>query len=328
MAAVMGDKRSVPRAHGDMRTALLGLAHHLPPAQPVGGVRRPIATDAIGPSDLAVAPGREALAAAGLAPEDIELLIFATMTPDVTFPGSACYFQDKFGLGTVGALDVRGQCAGYLMALMIADDHVRTGLYRTVMVAAGEIHSSGLDYSERGEAVARLYGDGAAVSVLGVASDGAGIESVVCRSDGRHFDRFWIEHPSSRQHPLRITVEDLRAGKHFPRLDIEHMTRFAADHLPEAVRAALTAAGTTAEQIDCFILSHVLPDVVAQSAATLAVPARRLIVAGATHGHLTAASLPVALSEACGDGRLGAGARVCLATCGAGYTWAGAVLTL
>src|SRR6185369_679584 len=114
----------------------------------VGGVRRPIATDPVGPSDLALPPGREALAAAGLAPEDVEFLIFATMTPDVTFPGAACFFQDKLGLRTVGALDVRGQCAGYLMALMIADDYLRAGQYRNVLVAAGEVHSAGLDYSE------------------------------------------------------------------------------------------------------------------------------------------------------------------------------------
>ena len=268
------------------------------------------------------------MAAAGLAPEDVEFLIFATMTPDVTFPGAACFFQDKLGLRTVGALDVRGQCAGYLMALMIADDYLRAGQYRNVLVAAGEVHSAGLDYSERGQAVARLYGDGAAVSVLGAATNGAGIESVVCRSDGRHFDRFWVEHPASRQHPLRVTADDLRAGKHFPRLDFDHMARFGAEHLPEAVRAALAAAGATVDGIDCFILSHILPDVVAQSAAALAIPAHRLIAAGARHGHLTAASLPVALSEASADGRIGAGARVCLAACGAGYTWGGAVLTV
>jgi 3-oxoacyl-[acyl-carrier-protein] synthase-3 len=268
-------------------------------------------------------PARRALSEAGLAPEEIEFLIFATMTPDVTFPGAACYFQNKFGLGTIGALDVRGQCAGFLTGLMIAHDFIRAGLYRTVLLAAGEVHSSGLDYSERGEAVSRLYGDGAAVTVLGERA-GGGIESVVCHGDGQHHERFWIEYPSSRQHPLRVTVDDLRAGKQFPRLDVEHVERFGAEHLPAVVREALAAAEVTTDAIDCFIFSHVLPTVVERSAASIGLPAAKVIAAGAMHGHLTADALTVALSEA----RNAAGARVCLAACGAGYAWGAAVLTV
>jgi len=310
-----------------MPTALLGLAHHLPASQRVGSAQRPIFRDPGGPSDLAVPAARQAVREAGLTPEQVEFVIFATMTPDVTFPGAACYFQDKFGLGTVGALDVRGQCAGFLMGLMIADDYLRAGIYGTVLLAAGEVHSAGLDYSEAGEPVARLYGDGAAVTLLGARPD-SGLEAVVCHSDGRHYQRFWIEYPSSRQHPLRVTVDDLREGKHFPRIDREHVERFGVERLPEVVREALRAAGASAEQIDCFILSHVLPEVVERSAAALAIPPARWIAAGARHGHLTAAALPVALSEARTAGRIGTGARVCLAACGAGYAWGAAVLTV
>jgi 3-oxoacyl-[acyl-carrier-protein] synthase III len=310
-----------------MPTAIRGLAHSLPPVQSIGPVRRPIFSERGGPSDLALEPARQALADAGLEAEAVEFLIFATMTPDVTFPGSACYFQNKFGLGTIGALDVRGQCAGFLVGLSIADSYLRAGIYRNVMLATGEVHSSGLDYSERGEAVARLYGDGAAVTILGE-RDGAGLESVVCHSDGRHHERFWVEYPSSRQHPLRITVDDLRAGKHFPSLDVAHVEAFGVEQLPAVVREAVAAAGTALERVDCCILSHVLPNVVERSAAVLGVRSDRLLDAGQTHGHLTAASLPVALSEARAAGRLDRGARVCLAACGAGYAWGAAVLTL
>lgn len=310
-----------------MPTALLGLAHYLPPAQPVGSVQRPIFRDPGGPSDLALEPAKQALAQARLAADGVDFLIFATMTPDVTFPGAACYFQHKFGLGTVGALDVRGQCAGFLTGLMIADSYLSAGTYRTVMLAAGEVHSAGLDYSERGEWIARLYGDGAAVAVLGGGGSGR-LDAVVCHADGRHHERFWIEYPSSRQHPLRITVEDLRAGKHFPSLDREHVERFGVEAIPAVVREALAAAGTTADRIDCWILSHILPSVVERSASALGIASGQLINAGATHGHLTAAALPVALSEARAAGRVGPGARVCLAACGAGYAWGAAVLTL
>jgi 3-oxoacyl-[acyl-carrier-protein] synthase-3 len=310
-----------------MPTAILGLAHHLPPAQQVGAVARPTASDPVGPSDLALEPGRQALAQAGLAIGDIDLVSFATMTPDVTFPGAACYLQHKIGAGTTAAVDLRGQCAGFLTGLMVADAYLAAGIYRHVLLAAGEVHSSALDTSPEGLPVAELYGDGAAVAVLGRADD-AGVESVVYHSDGRHFDRFWIEYPSSRQHPLRVTVDDLRAGKHYLRLDRAHVEAFALTQLPAVVGEALARAGARAGQVDAFVLSHVLPGVAARCAATLGVGGDALIDAGAAHGHLTAATLPVALSEAVASGRLGRGARVCLAACGAGYAWGAAVLRL
>ncbi len=308
-----------------MPTALLGLAHHLPPDQSVGAVRRPTVTDPVGPSDLALAPAQAALAQVGLAVDDVDLVVFATMTPDVTFPGAACYFQHKLGAGTTPAVDVRGQCAGFLTGLLLADAYLSAGIYRRVLLAAGEVHSSLVDRSPAGLPIAELYGDGAAVAVLG-ADERPGVESVVCHTDGRHLERFWIEHPSSRQHPLRITVDDLRAGRHYPRIDREHVTEFALAHLPAVIREALTRAGVTADAIDAFVVSHVLPGIAPRAAAALEVAPERVIDAGAAHGHLSAATLPVALSEALASGRLARGGRVCLAACGAGYAWGAAVL--
>jgi len=310
-----------------MPVKILGLAHALPPDVDVVGVRRPIVADPIGPSDLALAPGQLGLQQAAMSPADADFIIFATMTPDVTFPGAACYFQHKLGCDTVGALDIRGQCAGFLMGLLVAETFVNAGTYRRIILAAGEVHSSGLDYSERGARVAALYGDGAAVAVLGDADVG-GVEAVVCHTDGRLHDRFWIEYPSSRQHPVRVTVDDVRAGRHFPRIDFDVVARFGREHLPAVAREAVRRAGVGVEQVDWFILSHILPEVGEDAARALGVPPSRAINAAAAHGHLTAASLPVALSEARDAGRIGAGDRVCLATCGAGFAWGAAVLTL
>lgn len=310
-----------------MATAIVGLAHHLPAEQVVGGVRRPIATDPVGPSDLALEAAGRALTQAGWSVGDLDLVLFATMTPDVTFPGAACYFQHKLQAGTVAALDVRGQCAGFLTGLMVADAYLSAGIYRRILFAAGEVHSSGLDYSAAGLPVAELFGDGAAVCAL-TGRDGAGLEAVVCHTDGRHHQRFWIEYPCSRQHPLRITVENLRAGTHYPRLDRAHLAAFAAEALPAVVHEAAARAAVGLDAIDAFVISHVLPGVAAGAASTLGVPAARVIDAGAAHGHLTAATLPLALSEALASGRLGPGARVCLAACGAGYAWGAAILRL
>ncbi|MBX3026081.1 3-oxoacyl-ACP synthase III family protein [bacterium] len=307
-----------------MPTAILGLAHHLPPEQPVGSLRRPTVSETIGPSDLALPPGHAALAQAGLGVGDIDLIAFATMTPDVTFPGAACYFQHKLNAGTTAAIDLRGQCTGFLTGLMVADAYLSAGIYQHVLLAAGEVHSSGLDYSPAGIGIAELFGDGAAVAVLG--GGASGCESIVCHSDGRQFDRFWIEYPSSRQHPLRITVENLRAGKHYPRIDREAVAALALAQLPAVVREACERAGATLAQVDAFLLSNVLPGVVERCAGSLGLAADAWIDAGAAHGHLTAATLPVALSEALASGRIGRGARVCLAACGAGATWGAAVL--
>jgi 3-oxoacyl-[acyl-carrier-protein] synthase-3 len=311
-----------------MSTAILGLAHHLPAARPVLGTARPILVEPGGPSDLVLPPARAALTRAGMEVTDVDLIVFATMTPDVTFPGAACYLQHKLAAGTVGALDLRGQCTGFLMGLMVADAFVAAGAYARILLAAAEVHSSGLDYSERGARVAVLYGDGAAAVVLGPARNGVGLRSVVCHTDGRGHDRFWCEYPASRQHPVRVTLENLRAGRHFPTLDFDAVSQFGRTQLPAVIAEALAQAAVPADRIDCFLLSHILPDVVADAARTAGIPANKLIDAGARHGHLTAASLPVALGEALAEGRIGPGATLCLAACGAGFTWGAAVLTL
>jgi 3-oxoacyl-[acyl-carrier-protein] synthase-3 len=311
-----------------MPVAINQIAHYLPPETEVVGVRRPIAIDPGGPSDLALGPAQQVLQRAGLGADAVDFIIFATMTPDVTFPGSACFFQHKLGCGTVGALDARAQCAGFLMGLMIAEAFIDMGTYNRVLLAAAEVHSSGLDYSQRGAALAALYGDGASVVLLGRARGDTGSKAIVCHTDGRLYDRFWCEYPASRQHPVRVTVENLREGRHFPSLDRGAVETFGREHLPSVVSEALHKAGIDSDRIDCFILSHILPEVVESSVERLAVPASKFIDAGASHGHLTAAALPTALSEAVESGRLGPGANVCLAACGAGFAYGAAVLQL
>jgi 3-oxoacyl-[acyl-carrier-protein] synthase-3 len=308
-------------------TTILGIAHELPPTRTVGRFRRPVVAEPTGASDLAASVAARALERAGVAVADVELILFATMTPDFTFPGASCFFQRKVGFGTIGAMDLRAQCCGFLVGLMTADGFLASGKYSRILLATAEVHSSGLDLSERGLPIAELYGDGAAVTLLG---GGGGPRLLALRTgaDGRHFDRFWIEYPSSRQHPLRVTAEDLRTGKQYPRIDVEAVSAFARERIPAIARSVVGEAGVTLEQIDCFIFSHVLPGVAEEAAKQMGIPESRLRVAGAVHGHLTAASLPVALSEALESGAVAAGARVCLATCGAGYTWGAAVLEI
>jgi 3-oxoacyl-[acyl-carrier-protein] synthase III len=311
-----------------MATAVLGLGHYLPAEVECVGVRRPIAVAPVGPSTLAVPAAAGALSQARLTPADVELIVFATMTPDVTFPGSGCFFQEQMGCGTVGALDVRAQCAGFVFGMVIADQFIRAGGYARVLVIGSEVHSSGLDYSERGARVARLYGDGAGVAVLGHGADGTGLLGASIHTDGSQHRKFWCEYPASRQHPVRMTAQNFREGRHFPALDFDAVRRFGAESLCSGIREALQAAALRPEQIDRFVIGHLLPEVAESAGAELGASAARLSIPAARYGHLTAAALPVALSEEIESGSLGRGATVCLAASGAGFAWGAAVVRL
>jgi 3-oxoacyl-[acyl-carrier-protein] synthase III len=308
-----------------MRTALVGLGHHLPPMSAVADVRRPVAGEG-GASDLVVPAVRAALAQANLAVDDVDFLVFATMTPDVTFPGAACYLQHKMQFGTIGAVDIRGQCAGFLFGLSVADQFIRAGRFGRVLLAASEVVTPELDYSEGGVRVARLFGDGAGAALLVPAEGESGLRSIVLHSDGRQYSRFWCEYPSSRRHP-RMTIEDFRAGRHFPQVDFEAVAQFGISALPAVIDEALDEAGLRRSAIDRFIIGHILPDVVDRVADQMGL-GHRVINPSRSYGHLVAASLPVGLAAALATGEIARGAKVCLAACGAGFTWGAAVVQL
>jgi len=311
-----------------MSTALKGLGHHLPPLVERSGVRRPISEPAGGPSQLALPAAATALQQAGLTATDVDLIVFATMTPNVTFPGAGCYFQHEMGCRTVGALDVRAQCSGFLYGLVIADRFVQAGAHANVLLLGAELHSSALDYSPLGIDIARLYGDGAGAAVLGRGAGRGQIRATVLHSDGRRHQEFWCEHPASRQHPVRMTIENYKARQHLLAIDNAAVHSFLADALPAATTEVLTRANLDIAQVDHFIISAVFPDAVDAAARHLGIAEARLTNPSARYGHLTAAALPVALSEDMASGRIGSGATVCLVAAGAGFTWGAAVLTL
>ena len=311
-----------------MGAAILGLGRYLPEEVERLGVRRPIAIEPVGPSKLAARAAAPALARANLTATDIDFIVFATMTPDVTFPGAGCYLQNELGCDTVGALDIRAQCAGFVFALAIADQFVRAGVYGRILVAGAEVHSSGLDYSPSGRDVACLYGDGAGVALVGPGPDTKGVRGVAIHSDGRRHREFWCEYPASRQHPVRITLEDVRAGKHFPRIQADSVREFTLQATPAVIDEAVGKSGLARERVDRWIFGTVFPDAAHAVADRLKLKAEKVDVPAERHGHLTAAALPVALSEAIDRGDVGPGSVVGLAACGAGFAWGAAIVEL
>jgi 3-oxoacyl-[acyl-carrier-protein] synthase III len=290
------------------------------------GVRtRHYADDGIGPSDLAKSAAQIALRSAGIGEQDVELLIFATMTPDVTFPGAGCYLQHKLGCRTVGALDVRAQCAGFLFALEIADSFLSAGAYRRVLVAAGDVHSSGLDFSPRAATVTPLFGDGAVAVVLD--SEGDALVASAIHTDATEFERFWCEFPSSRRRPVRALPEDLSLGTHYPKIDAEFVRRDGRERMLSAVEEVFAKSGTKPRDVRRYFFQHVFRDTALGVAETLGV-SDSATVGGLDEGHIASASLPLALCRARERGEVGPDDLVCLATAGAGSSWGAALVRL
>ncbi len=287
-----------------------------------------------GPSDLARHAAEKALAGSGATVEDLSLIVFATATPDVTFPGSACYLQHKLGAGTIGALDVRAQSAGFLAGLDLALAFTSVpgavagedGGPSRVLVAAGEVFSSGLDESPDGVDLTPRLADGAAVGIVGRGEQGARVAALRWHTDGTLAERFWCEFPASRRHPLRILPEDLESGRHYPKADLESIAPVVRRRLVEVSREVLDEVGWSPDSLEVAIVDYVEPRIARAALADLGIASERADVPTEHFGHVMAAGLPLRLAD--WEPRLAPGARVLLAAAGPGLAWGAAALEL
>ena len=281
----------------------------------------------IAPSDLGRDAAAQALEAAGRTPADVDLIVFATMTPDIAFPGSGCFLQDKLGCDTIGALDTRAQCAGFLFALATADRFVRAGAARAVLVVGAEVHSTALDASPRAALITPRFGDGAGAVLLG-AADAPGVLATVLHSDPTDFERFWCEFPSSRHYPARMELEHWERGLHYYVLDAPALDRQAEPVLSETIGEVLGAAGLGAGAVDLCIAHYLDPRVARRAAAAAGIAEDRIVAPAEAYGHVAGGGIPIALADAVRAGRVGPGSVVCCVAFGAGISWAGAVIRL
>jgi len=326
------------------RAQILGVGHYVPPkvvtnddlAQMMptsdewivqrSGIkeRRFIEDSGTGASDLAVPACVMALERAGRDVKDVDAIVFATLSPDVNFPGSGCYLQAKLGLPGVPALDVRNQCSGFLYGLSVAEAWVRGGAYENVLVVGAEVHSTGVEFTERGRAVSVLFGDGAGAALIGRAEgDGEGILSVRLHADGTGAEDLWVPAPMSRHIP-RLTAEMFDEGLHYPQMNGKKVFRWAVEKMPEVAREVLEDTGKTIKDIDLFVPHQANMRINQFVAAALDVPDDKVVHNIQRYGNTTAATIPIGLSESYAEGRL-KDACVLMAAFGSGYTWAGAV---
>ncbi|MDG2303086.1 MAG: 3-oxoacyl-[acyl-carrier-protein] synthase III C-terminal domain-containing protein [Candidatus Binatia bacterium] len=287
-----------------------------------------------GPSALAQHAAEQALAGAGVTVDDLSLIVFATATPDVTFPGSACFLQDKLSAGTVGAIDIRAQSAGFIagLDLAIAFSSVPGSVAGTgggpshVMVASGEVFSSGLDESPRGRELTSRLADGAAVGIVGRSDEGARVAALRWHTDGSLAEQFWCEYPASGRYPLRIMAEDLEAGLHYPTADLSALAPVVQTRLGEVAREVLDEAGWSADSLEVAIIDYIEPRVARAAAAGLGLDDARIDVPTESFGHVMSAGLPLRLAD--WESRLAPGARVLLAAAGPGLAWGAVALEL
>jgi 3-oxoacyl-[acyl-carrier-protein] synthase-3 len=277
---------------------------------------RHFADDGVLSSDLGATAARHALDMAGLKPDDIDLIIVATSTPDFLggFPSTACVVQRKLGItNDCAALDVQAVCSGFVYAMSVADNFIRCGMHKRVLVIGAEVFSRILDFNDRTTCV--LFGDGAGAVVL-AASDEPGVLATRLHADGRHADILCV--PGAVQGGV-IT------GSALLYMDGQAVFKLAVSVLEKVANEVLEIAGMEASQIDWLIPHQANIRIMQGTAKKLGLPMEKMVVTVDQHGNTSAASIPLALDVAMRDGRIKAGQHIMLEAVGGGFTW-GAVL--
>ncbi len=292
-----------------------------------GIVERHYAEAGVGSSSLAYEAALKAIEDAQIDKSEIDFIIAATLSPDHYFPGIGVIVQAKLGLSHIGALDVRNQCSGFIYGLSVADQYLRAGTYKKILLVAAEKQSSNLDYSDEGRDIAVLFGDGGgAVIVEATDSDEKrGILSTHLFSDGNHVTDLWMEKPSPYDHPT-FSEEFLSSKRYYPRMNGRDVFKNAVEKMPEAVRAALEHNKMTIEDVDHLIPHQANERISLMVARNLGIPVEKVIRNIDRYGNTTAASIPIALDEALREGRIKTGDLVILTAFGSGYTWASAAI--
>jgi len=282
------------------------------------GIRqRHVAADDETTASLGEAAARAALGSAGLTPDDIDLIVLATSTPNNTFPATAVEIQNQLGMHHGFAFDMQAVCSGFVYAVATADLYIRGGMAKRVLVIGSETFSRILDWSDRSTCV--LFGDGAGAIVL-EAGKGAGsiadrgVLAASLRSDGTHKDKLFVDGgPSTTGTVGHLRMEGREVFKH------------AVGMITDVIEATFSAAGITAADLDWFMPHQANKRIIDASAKKLGIDGQKVVVTVDLHGNTSAASVPLALSVAVADGRIQKGDLVLLEAMGGGFTW-GAVL--
>jgi len=272
-------------------------------------------------SDLAAEAGKVALQRAGLAPEDVDLVIVATVTPDYMIPATSCVVQHKLGASNAAVFDVVAACTGFIYALNVGYSMLASGGYRNALVIGADTLSKVTDYTDRGTCV--LLGDGAGAVVLQAVPEGRGFCSFYLRADGSGVDQLTIPAGGSRRPTSEETV---RERAHFIRMNGSEIFKFAVRVMEEAVTTALDRAGLTTADVKLIVPHQANIRIIEAATKRLSIPPDRWGINIGEYGNTSAASIPIALNESAERGRLQEGDVVVLVGFGGGLTWGATVV--
>ncbi|HID75134.1 MAG TPA: ketoacyl-ACP synthase III [Planctomycetaceae bacterium] len=330
-------------------SCILGTGHYVPPrvvtnfdvmgmmetsdefiVERTGVLRRRHAEADTSATDLAVPAAEAAVSDAGLAMEQIDLVIMNTITPDHADPGCAFFLQPKLGLRRIPVLDIRQQCAGLIYGLAVADHFVRAGTFRHVLIVCSEVLSTRIDGSYEGRNIAILLGDGAGAVVVGPAArDGKGIRSTILHADGALAKALYTAAPGSalgrKQH---VTKEDIDTGRVHFRMDGKTVFENGVARMSEAVFESLERNGISMDQVDVLVPHQANLRMLEAIIERTGFPREKVYVNVEEYGNIASASLPIALDEARRSGMIRHGSLCLLVAFGSGFVWGSALIQM
>ena len=268
-----------------------------------------------------------AISDANISKDDIDFIIFATLSPDYYFPGSGVLLQRNLGIKEVGALDVRNQCSGFIYGLSVADQYIKSGMYKNILVVGSEVHSGALDKSPRGRAVSVIFGDGAGAVVLSAHDTYSGILSTHLHSEGKHAEELAVIKPATT-----FWIDEIRNDKsedgtsYLPYMNGNFVFKNAVVRFEEVIFEALNQSGLKPSDISLLIPHQANLRISQFIQKRLELSDSQVFNNITKYGNTTAASIPIALKEALDNGRLKSGDLLCLAAFGSGFTWASALI--
>jgi 3-oxoacyl-[acyl-carrier-protein] synthase-3 len=293
------------------------------------GIReRRYVADGEGSVPLAEHAVRDAVAMAGIDLSDIDLILCGSLSPDIDWPGNASLLHERLGMAPVAAFDLRNQCSGFVYGLAIADQYVRSGGARYVLVVGSEVHSSGLDFEgARGRDVTVLFGDGAGAAVVGPSDDpNRGLLGFNLHADGRQAERLAVMGPGCKQRP-RIRPDQLppESPYVFPVMQGRHVFKHAVEGMTASVQEVAAQAGVGVDDIRMLLPHQANLRINQTVAGMLGLEESRINNNIDRYGNTTAATIPILLTETVAQGRIAAGDLVCFVAFGAGFTWGAAL---
>jgi len=281
---------------------------------------RRIAEKNVATSDMAYEASKEALKMANLKPEEIDLIIGATVTPDMLFPSSACLVQQKLKAKNAACFDLSAGCTGFIYALVCAYEFIKSGMYNNVLIFGSETLSRIVDWEDRNTCV--LFGDGAGACVIGRVNEG-GIIYKLLGADGTKSELLYIPAGGSKE---PATIDTIRDRKHYIKMNGKEVFRFAVSIIEEMVKRITKESGCQVEEVDYFLPHQANMRIIDSAFRKLNIPIDKVVVNLDKYGNMSAASIPVALDEVVKSGKVKKNDKIMLLGFGAGLTWGGALI--